>query len=63
MMDELSYLAEISEKMDVLIDKVDIVADKIEMMVFIGIFAIMIHYVEKWLKIGLNANKNSGRIN
>lgn len=56
MMDELSYLAEISEKMDVLIDKV-------EMVIFIGIFAIFIHYAEKWLKIGLNANKNSGRVN
>ena len=54
MMDELSYLAEISEKLDV-------VNNRLEIIIFIGIFAICIHYSEKWLKALLeNIKRETG---
>lgn len=56
MMTEIDYLIEISEKLSN-------ISDKLDMLVFIGVFAIFIHYGEKWLKIALNANSKSGRIN
>lgn len=56
MMGELEYLAEISEKLSN-------IADKLDMIVFIGIFAISIHYVEKWLRVALELNNKSGRVN
>lgn len=48
-MTELELLAEISGKLDLLI--------------VIGIFNIFIHYGEKWLRIALELNNKSGRVN
>lgn len=54
-MNELECIMEISEKLSN-------ISDKLDMLVFIGVFAILIHYGEKWFKIALNANSKSGRI-
>ncbi len=55
MMTEIEYLAEISEKLD-------IVGDRLEILIYIGIFAILIHYSEKWLRIAFNSEKDGGKL-
>lgn len=50
MMSELEYLAEISEKLDLLTNRLDI-------LIFMGVFAIAIHYAEKWLKIAMSQER------
>lgn len=50
MMTELDYLAEISEKLTN-------ISDKLDMLIIIGLFAIFIHYGEKWLRIAFNSEK------
>lgn len=50
MMGELEYLAEISEKLST-------IADKLDMVIFIGVFAIFIHYTERWLKLAIESER------
>lgn len=54
-MNELECIMEISEKLDLITNKLDII-------IVIAVFAIFIHYTEKWLRIAIDLNDKSGRV-
>ena len=66
------YAAEIEEPTEVIetteseepteVIETNNIENLLTMILFTNIFMIFIHFSEKWLKIGLNLNKESGRV-